>query len=103
MTRLKMTRCDCGIGDGFYHTSRDGLHEYNPKADPSTACAQHQDIRNPSGIIYGHIDCKYAVAAIDSRRHTTFSYDNYGGKQAAFKVAADWIKQQLQQQSVFEI
>lgn len=97
------TICNCGFGAGFYHTSPDGTHEYNPDADIPRATHKLNSVRKPLGQFYGHIDGKNVIAmttTADGWLHSkTFKY-NEGGKPIAFFEASEWIKQKHRQQSL---
>ena len=76
---MNFTLCDCSFGAGFYHTSRDGSHEYNPFVSEEVACADCQLI----GIFYGHINYRHACVEV-----AVVSKNISYGKRCAFAIAA---------------
>lgn len=95
---MKLSKCTCGYGSGWYHNESGTTHEFNPYVTEIQATDRFWRNRQALGLFYEHIS-NYILASINryekNASHTItskkFDFKKYNSEKAAKKAAAEWV------------
>ena len=111
VNRQRLSRCECGLGEGFYHYELHSTHEYNPSVSEEQATDPIQANRKPLAKFFGHIDGRRVKLLVylssgscnqGQKVEVSFFYKDYDNdRDRTFSAAANYILNHFQQAVLF--